>query len=492
MNPYESWMRLKDMKAAFCVVCLSLGSTAALLTGCSLAPSGTKDEVARAQVAGAMYERPKGERPLPELPEEPGWQEVLQRAFLANGDLEASYWEWRAALARVEMASAYPNSNVQVGYEYMFTRESMKAWNRSTVSASFDPSMPLQLPMKVQQAGKVALEQARAAGMRFEAAKFDLQKKVLTAWLDYALMAEKVRIQQDTVRLLDMLVETAEDRVKTGGPQQDLIKAQMEYRLAQNELAGMEADLGRMRAMLNGMLARPADAALTPPRQLPEARQVEAEDAALIQAAVDQNPELGALARDVAGRSDAVELARMKWIPDLNFSGSVTGDVSKTIGAMAMLPTNVPMINGQIKEAKAMLRATEAMMRQTSSDRAAAFVAALAAMRNAERQTRVFEEGILPKARQAMGASRDAYAAGQVSFIEVVDSQRTLLAVRQVIAEMRMEREKRLAEMETLAGVDVETLARRPGSMSQPAQRQEQSSRRPEQAASMPGAMQHE
>ena len=54
---------------------------------------------------------------------------------------------------------------------------------------------------------------------------------------------------------------------------------------------------------------------------------------------------------------------------------------------------------------------------------------------------------------------RQAYAAGTASFTDLIDTQRMLLDVRLMIAEARMEREKRLAELEALAGVDIETLA---------------------------------
>ena len=50
-----------------------------------------------------------------------------------------------------------------------------------------------------------------------------------------------------------------------------------------------------------------------------------ADDAALIAVAVAQNPELAALAQQVAGRSDAVELARLAYLPDIIPSANITG-----------------------------------------------------------------------------------------------------------------------------------------------------------------------
>jgi outer membrane protein TolC len=126
---------------------------------------------------------------------------------------------------------------------------------------------------------------------------------------------------------------------------------------------------------------------------------------------------------------------------------------------MVVLPTMVPAIRASIEEARAMLRSTEAMARQARSDRAASFVAALYAMRNAEKLVALYRDAVLPKAEQALASSRQAYAAGQIAFVELIDSQRTLLDVRLMIAQARIEREKRLAEFEALAGIDVETLA---------------------------------
>lgn len=430
-----------------------------MVGGCALEPKGIDAERSRAQAAAQPYEQPFEERKLPVLSAQPDWRGVLQRAFLANGELESAFFAWQAALSRVEIASAYPNTRVMVGFDYMFSAENMKAWDRTTLSVGFDPMMMLQFPTKVAQAGKVALAEAQAAGERFRAAKFTLQQNVLVAWSNYALAAEKLRIQREQIELLSMLVDTAAQRVRSGGAQPDLLKAQTEYELAQNELANLESELRAMRAMLNGMLARPADAPLDPPTHLPEPRAIPADDATLITAAVDQNPELAALAHEVAGRADSVELARLAYIPDLAPQFSITGSVSQAVGAMVALPTTLRQIRASIDEARALLRSTEAMARQTRSDRAAQFVVTLVALRNHERQIDLFERSILTNVEQVYTGSQRAYAVGAASFAGLIDSQRMLLEVRLLAAEAGAAREQRLAELERLAGLDIETLA---------------------------------
>lgn len=431
--------------------------------GCVLAPRGFAGEQSRASAAGKAFERPVAERQLPELSAEPGWREVLQRAFLANGELESAFYEWQAALDRVNIAAGYPNSNVSLGFEYAFSSENMKGWDRARLNVGFDSMQNLSFPSKVAAAGRVALEDARAAGRRFEAAKFGLQRDVLTTYLDYALAAEKIRIHHAHAELLKVAVDTAVFRVQTGAAQQDLLKAQLEFELADNELRDMEAELPQQRAALNALMGRLADAPVAAPAALPAARPIPADDARLLAVAVDNNPELAALAHEAAGRRDALELARLQYIPDFNPFAGFQGSIEQVVGTMVTLPTTIVQIRAAVREARAMLYGSEARLRQGKFDRGAGFVAALYALRNNDRQAALFEQHLLPLADMAVSASRQAYTRGQVGITELIDSQRTLLDIRLLIAEARVAREKRLAEIESLAGVDVETLGDGPG-----------------------------
>ena len=108
------------------------------LTGCALVPEGTPEERAKLDANSAVFEPQVETRQLPELPAQADWRAVLHRAFLANGDLESAYFEWKAALARVYQAATWPNSNVAVSFSYMFSPEQMKFWDRTTIGVGFD------------------------------------------------------------------------------------------------------------------------------------------------------------------------------------------------------------------------------------------------------------------------------------------------------------------------------------------------------------------
>jgi outer membrane protein TolC len=435
-------------------ICLALA-----LNGCVLSVPGRNGERAKIAAVSSAYESLQSDRVLPDIPDEASWRDILSRGLRANGELESAYFEWKAALARIDQAAIWPNSNVTVSFSYMFSSENIKAWNRTTAGVGFDPSMNLTLPVKARTAGKVALDTAREAGERFRAVKFDVQRKLLTAYFELARTDEIARIEQDNLTLLELLVASANTRAQAGGPLQDLLKAQIEARTAQNDLANTKAKLASMRSMLNAMLARPADAPLLLPSTLPAPRHIPVDDANLIATAVAQNPELAALAQQVAGREDAIELARLAYLPDFSPSASITGSLSQSVGAMLMLPTKGPAIRAAIAEAQAMHESANAILRQTRQDRAGSFVANLYMMRNAEREAELYRQQIIPATQALVSSSRSAYATGTVGFADLVDSERMLLAMRRMLAETQMEREERLVDLEALAGVDIETLA---------------------------------
>lgn len=424
-----------------------------LIGGCVLAPGDAKHEAAALRRAGAPYTRPFPQRELPDLVSAPNLRDILQRAFLANGELEAAYFQWAAAVHRIQQAGGYPNTPLAIGFEQMF--EGGTSFDNTSVTIGPDAMENLDFPLKVYQRAKVALDDARVAGKRFTAAKLELRRKVLNAWYSYALLAERRRIQTGNVALMTLITETAVSRVQAGAQQQDLLRAEVEQRRAEDALQSLDATVPQARAALNAMMAREPDAPLAPPERMPAPRPLPADDATLLALAVKNNPELAAFAHRVKGREDALELARLQYIPDFNPFLGLTGTVSQAIGIGISIPTFLPEVEGMVREAKANLREMRAMYRQTSFDKTAQVVAALYALRNSERQSQLFEQQIVPTSERIVENVRGAYSAGTGSFIELVDAQRVLLDARLVAAEARAARETSLADLESLIGLDL-------------------------------------
>lgn len=425
-----------------------------LPAGCALRPAGEKEERQRIEEAGTAYMEPIE---APPLPENPGPDDYLRRAFLSNSDLQARYWEWRAAIERVPQESSWPN--IAVPFMVMFSSEQMKLWDRTTLGIANDPMTNIPFPTKLTAAGRKALEDARAAGLRFEAAKFLLQGRVLSTYYDLALLGESIRIQEGNIQLLRLIAQQSSAQLHTGAAsQQALLKSKTELDLAENDLANLRSQVVPLTAKMNALIGRAATDPAPLPPSLPAPRDVPLADDQLIVLGAQRSPELAALAREVAGRTEALGLAKQAYLPDFGLSASVTGSLTQTVGGMLVLPTRLEAIRGGIEQARANLRAVEAARAQYQRDLAASFVFNLYVLRNDERQIALFEEVIIPRAQQTIKNAQAAYSVGRLTYADLLEAQRTLLSARLVAAQLRAEREKALVAIETWSAVDVEAM----------------------------------
>jgi outer membrane protein TolC len=431
---------MRKARAGFWVCC---GVLAMVVAGCTSHPAGERAERAAASDAGRAFAEP-----APPLPENPTVDDLVRRALLANADLERAYWEWRSAIEQIPQDGTQP-TNLVLFAGVPITRGST-SFDRTTVTLANDPMADILWPSKPATAARRALEMARAAGLRFQKTRLELRGNVLGAYDDYALTAELIRLEEENAQLLRTTATTAEARNRAGAGQQDLLKARNELDLSLNDLAKLRSQLPAQRAALNALLDRPAAAPLAVPATLPTTRPIETSDERLLARAAARNPELAALARDVAGKQEGLQLARLHYLPDFSLSASSDlAGVSQSLMGMVTVPLlRHEAIDAAVRQAEATLRAADAMRRQAGNDLAAVVVADLATIRDADRQLALYERTVLPRARQMVTLSRSAYEAGQASLLDLLDSQRSLISIRRLVANVRVTREKRLADLE--------------------------------------------
>ncbi len=418
-----------------------------LLAGCAVHPEGEDEERDRAARAFAGEEAPEV---APDAP----LDLLLRRAYLANGDLRRRWWEWKAAIEEIPQAGSQ-KANIGFSFEQMFDGSSTsRAF--TTLGVQTDPMGNLVWPGRLSADAKKALEFARAAGFRFDGARLELMSKTRQAWLDFALAAEVVRLQEANAALAQAILESIEARVTAGrAPQQDVLKARTTRDLAADALETARSRVPGRRAALNALLAREPGAGLTPPSGLPEPRALPHDDAALLAFVAERHPELKALAREAAGREEAVRRMRMEWIPELSggFSFDLNG-AARTLMAMLSAPLlRYEAIRAGVEQAQAELEAARAMRRQAEVDLKSRVIVVFSDFRNVERRIALVDGTLVPRSEQAVDAARAAYAAGQTPVLELLDAQRMRIDLRMLRAELRIEREKLLAEIEALAGL---------------------------------------
>jgi outer membrane protein TolC len=158
--------------------------------------------------------------------------------------------------------------------------------------------------------------------------------------------------------------------------------------------------------------------------------------------AVDsQNPELAMLERKRVSASARAELARLEARPD--FSLGVTYITVSDTGANptltdagqdpwgVSLAVSLPIWAGRNtaarREADASVRAVEKEIEDRQNKLAADTQVAFSVLRDAKRRIELYEDELLPLARQALENTTAAYESASVSLLELIDSERSLL-----------------------------------------------------------------
>jgi len=436
------------------LVFLSLSLGLLMVAGCTVHPQGEQAERDLAQREGQPFLQPPEDRHLPALPSEPTPDDLVRYAWLASPELEQRYWEWKSAIEQIPQDGTQPTNLVLFG-NVPITNGST-ASNKTVVTLANDPMADIQWPSKPTTAAQRALEQARAAGWRFQQAKLDLRQKVLTAYDEYALGAELLRLEQANAQLLMTTAEIAEANIASGRTTQAAsLSARNEEELSRNQAAELRSKLPRLHATLNAALGREPDAPLAPADSLPPLRDPAGTLARLQLLLTQHSAQLAAQDAEVRGKQQSVALAKLQYVPDFSLSGSTDlGGIAQSLSAMVTVPLlKYQAINAAIAQAEANLRASQAMRRQTEYDLRSKLVGTIAELHDLDRQVRLLDEQIIPRAECIASIGQSEYEAGHISLMDALEARRSVIGLKRLVATMRTTRDERLLDIEGVVAV---------------------------------------
>lgn len=426
---------------------IKIGVAMMALAGCTIHPAGEREERQAAISAGDRY---KNASELPPLAENASPDEMVRYAMRSSADVEQKYWQWRAAIEQIPIDGTQ-QTVLALSLGTTLNRGQF-APDRTEFTAANDPMADIVLPGKLSAAARRSLENARAAGRRFREAEFELRRKVLAAYDDYALNAELIRLGERDVVLLKSTADITAAQSRAGmAAQRDVLKAGNEADLARNDLEALRAELPARRAVINALLNR-AGANIAIPEALPAARPVAASDGELLERAARVNPELMAEKDEIRARYQEVRLAKLQYYPDFDLSAGtdLKGITQTLLGSITFPLVRYEALHAAVAQARANLSASEAMRRQTASDLGAQLIDVIATLRDADRQIDLLKHTILPRARQMVQLERTGYESGDGSLLDVLDGQRSLIDIERLAANLAVTRDKSLGEIEAI------------------------------------------
>lgn len=422
--------------------CAWLASAVLAWTGCVGAPTPS-ERAARSDLDSVSDRyRPGDARPsLPVLTADSPLADFLRFAVLNDPRVEAAYYEWAAAVARITPARSLPDPRLTFETDITDTVLSLM------------PGLMVDLPGpgKLRAAGEVMAAESRASYFAFEREILRTALAVKSAYYRLHFLEESIRVESETLRLLRDLEQLARQQNAAGKVTlQDVLRAQIALDQVETEITNLEDSRGPLLAELKSALGLGARDAPPPLPTTFEPSAGDPEPDALLVTALERNPELQAMREDVQRAEASLALARKSRVPDLSLELEVDVKGDPTLfrpSAGMTLPIWRDKIAAEIAAAQAEKRAAKARLSAEQVRIAAELASMLFLYREAVRDDTLLRDKLLPKSRQSLDAARAGYVNGRASFLDVIDAQRTLLDFELADIEARTQRELSLASL---------------------------------------------
>lgn len=328
-------------------------------------------------------------------------------------------------------------------------------------------SQKFPFPGKRRLRSEVAGEQARSDGFVYQDKVNEVRAKVIMAYWSLSLAHTSFDITSRNKQFWEQVVQVAETRYGVGmGQQADVLQSQVELGNYLDRLFQWRQRQETFVADLNALRSKPQTAPVGRPHLL-QSRPFSLKLEDLLRQA-EARPQLQALKALVAKQEKAVDLARKEYYPDFtislnygfreNLGPPLNEKIPNMFGAKMMV--NLPIWHGS--KIKPMIRGEQAKQKAALAGHQSAWNQLAAALRDRHaklqrlsQQIKLYEQGIIPQARQAAESSLASYRVGTLDFSQLYQNQIAAYNAELQLQEYLKDFEENWAELEWLVGQEL-------------------------------------
>ncbi len=389
--------------------------------------------------------------------------DYLAHAALSSPSLKAAFYSWQAALAKTNYAGALPDPIVSFGYFIENVETRVGPQNQKM---SLKQSIPWFGTLGAKT--DIANESAKVAYRKYQAEKLRLFYSVRAAYYDLFYLGRDIAITQDNFELMTFWESVALTKYKVALKKHaDLIKAQVELGKLEERLLTLREKIAPSKARLRAVANLPESSQIPIPSSI-DIIEIEIDAALVLTEAMNSNPNLKAqlhlIDREIAAVSLAGKSSRPNFTIGLDYiaTGEAlnpalddSGKDPMIVGVGFSLPIWFGKNRAKKEEAKAKLQSAKYRYADSKNQLAAIVENSVFKYSDALRKTRLYRDGLIPKAEQALNASYTAYQASETDFLNVLDAQRQLLAFQSSFERAVADLATRRAQIEMITGKEL-------------------------------------
>lgn len=388
---------------------------------------------------------------------------LLELARERNPELASMRHEAEAAGERALSAGALPDPKLRVELEDL----TKMGEQNPTLSPSRVGRTRYQIMQELPWYGKRGLQKeiaqidAEGAQAKASGAWTDLSSRIKTGYTQFYYIVHNERLTKELLELMSRLEKITQVRYAGGlAAQSDAIRAQVEQTNLRTELLLLENERRQVRARLNMLLGRPADAPLAEPEKLRAApTPAKLDFGALADRVRGRNPQLFADDAKLRSAEKNRELTYKNRYPDFAV-GFAPVQVGKSVKEWeVMFELNIPLQQSSRRamerEAEAMVSAARSRKDATANQLLADLEENLAMLDAARRTENIIGNSLLPQAELTFKSALASYENGKVDFATLLDAQRQIREARHNRIKAQVDAQLRLADIERLLGEEL-------------------------------------
>ena len=384
-----------------------------------------------------------------------GPQDLLNGLMQNNPEIQAARFRFDAATKRPSQAGALPEPSVNytnfgVGHPFSRLNGSDFAYRGFGVSQEFP------FPGKLALASEEAKREAESLQQTYRAVLVDVASRLKVAYYEWLSVQKAIDLTRKNSDLLSRFEEIARNRYQVGkGIQQDVLKAQLEVSMLEQQLAMLNEKRQRAEAEIASLLAVPNIAIGAPADIQPSTLSVSLDD--LLKATGD-SPRVRAEQKMVDARAVGIDRSLKDFRPDfgVNLQWQHTGSNFPDY-YMAMVSVKIPIYYARkqryaLEEAHS--RLSEAKQNYRTAQQEAVFRVKdqYLAIQSSERILNLYKTTLLPQAQLTVDSSASAYEVGSIDFLTLVSNLTNLISLERQYYDELTRHEQAIARLEPVVG----------------------------------------
>lgn len=383
--------------------------------------------------------------------------ELISVVLQDNQTLKAALAKWEMMKARVPQARAW--EDLRAGVDWRAER-SVNVPPNSFMDETAMLEQEVPVSGKNRSRSRAATAEARATFADLRRIELDLITRARSAYARLANGYAQLQVNRRNTDLLDQFAQISRSRYETGvATQSDVLLAQTDAAKLLETRADIERQISQEQSALNVLMSRPAQAALGQPSELVFTQQtLSLED--LQHIALAFRPELQQAQARIDAEKFRLELANRQWFPDpaLNVKAqrynSTAQAVSEVdVGVSIPLPwLNWKKYSAGVVEARKTVEEVQRQFDATRIETLGLVRDQLKKIQTSANQYELYQDNILPLAKQTVEATRAAYEANTGGFLELITARRTLQDAESAALNRLVEYEVAIAELDAIIG----------------------------------------